>query len=516
MVSRQVGLQDRATAFSTCQGALMGGSNTVELVPRAALLIESLRDIGYSLDTALADIIDNSLTARARMIDIVTRVTPEERWIAIIDDGRGMSRAELLEAMRPGSRSPLEQRAPGDLGRFGLGLKTASFSQCRRLTVYTRQDGITSIARWDLDQVAASDRWIVNLLPDHEPLPMANRVGREGTLVLWEKLDRLPQAAGTVVAQDETNRRLAGAIEHLSLVFHRHISSAREGVRITFNGRRLEPLDPFQIGNPLIIADPKETILIDGHQVEIQACTLPGSGRVTPQEWERQGGREGHLRSQGFYVYRERRLIIHGTWFGLARQVDATKLTRVRVDIPTALDALWRIDVRKANADLPQEARERLRQLIGRVVRHSKRIIAEEPVALSERSRMPVWVRSQVGERISYRVNLEHALFHSFTESLGSDQRRQFAQLVEFAGASLPVMAIRADAEPTPHALAEPVVSDETLLALAARMVASLTNLGFGQADVQAIMREDAVFHARWDRIAPVIWHGGERNYSNE
>ena len=134
-----------------------------EVPPKASVLVESLRDIGYSLHTAVADVIDNSLTAGARTIELHAETHAEVPAIGILDDGTGMTEAELIEAMRPGSRSPLESRPATDLGRFGLGLKTASFSQCRRLNVVTRRAGLTSCAVWDLDTVAARDRWIVEL-----------------------------------------------------------------------------------------------------------------------------------------------------------------------------------------------------------------------------------------------------------------------------------------------------------------------------------------------------------------
>ena len=135
----------------------------LELPPRAGALIESLRDMGYSLRTALADVIDNAITANAREVMILADTRVERPAIGILDDGAGMTRDELLEAMRPGTRNPLEPRHQTDLGRFGLGLKTASFSQCRRLTVLTRRKGRTSCARWDLDTVAETDRWLVEI-----------------------------------------------------------------------------------------------------------------------------------------------------------------------------------------------------------------------------------------------------------------------------------------------------------------------------------------------------------------
>jgi hypothetical protein len=130
--------------------------------PRASNVIEALRDIGYTLGSAVADLIDNSISAEARQIGIRFGFDDERRpWMAILDDGRGMEPAELVEAMRPGGRDPMAPRPGTDLGRFGLGLKTASFSQCRRTTVLTRRNGVQAVRQWDLDLVRSSNRWLL-------------------------------------------------------------------------------------------------------------------------------------------------------------------------------------------------------------------------------------------------------------------------------------------------------------------------------------------------------------------
>ena len=144
---------------------------TADATPHAASLVESLRDIGYSLDTALADIIDNSITAGAKTVQLFADTVGDEPAIALLDDGSGMSESELIEAMRPGSKNPRLSRESKDLGRFGLGLKSASFSQCRRLTVITRKDGVSSGASWDLDRVAETNCWQITMHDD----PAASR-----------------------------------------------------------------------------------------------------------------------------------------------------------------------------------------------------------------------------------------------------------------------------------------------------------------------------------------------------
>ena len=176
--------------------ALPGGVRTREAAPQAAMLIESMRDIDYSLETALADIIDNSITAAASSIRLLVDTTSAEPSLAILDNGIGMTEDELLAAMRPGSRNPLETRDKEDLGRFGLGLKTASFSQCRKLTVASRKNGATCCARWNLDEVARTNKWLVEFFDDFSQVPWIEELGTSGTLVIWETLDRLVEGGG--------------------------------------------------------------------------------------------------------------------------------------------------------------------------------------------------------------------------------------------------------------------------------------------------------------------------------
>ena len=341
----------------------------VEIPPNPSPLIESLRDLGYSLGTALADIIDNSITAGAQKIRIFSNPSADNPMIGILDDGTGMSEAVLVEAMRLGTRSPLEVRDQSDLGRFGLGLKTASFSQCRKLSVMSRVDGVTSCAQWDLDHVARSKKWEMRIPDDPSAIPWSETVGAHGTLVVWENmgLDEGEDADDSDPA--DLVRELDEARSHLELVFHRFLSSepGHSKMDMEFNKLPLEPFDPFHSDHLATQRGPVEFLKVGNQTVRIEPFTLPHHARVSQSQWDHYGGAEGYVRNQGFYVYRERRLIIHGTWFGLARQTELTKLARVRVDIPNSLDQPWKIDVKKASAQLPPSVRDRLRRIIERL-----------------------------------------------------------------------------------------------------------------------------------------------------
>ncbi|MEQ8292225.1 MAG: ATP-binding protein [Roseovarius sp.] len=225
-----------------------------DATPHAASLIEGMRDFGYTLETATADIIDNSITAGALKVEILAETASEEPWIAIIDDGIGMDETELIEAMRPGSRNPLEEREDHDLGRFGLGLKSASFSQCRELTVVSRKAGVTSATTWDLDKVAETNVWAVELEDDLASIPATDHLGETGTIVLWRKLDRLSTGYrnDSTKRAAEINKALSGAERHLRLCFHRYMEGNRPKLRLLLNGRKLAPIDPFAQGHKAV------------------------------------------------------------------------------------------------------------------------------------------------------------------------------------------------------------------------------------------------------------------------
>ncbi len=420
-----------------------------ELAPRASVLIESLRDLGYSLQTAVADVVDNSLTAGATRIDLLADTHGDEPAMAILDDGVGMTRSELLEAMRPGSRSPLEERSSADLGRFGLGLKTASFSQCRRLTVLSRKGGEEACAAWDLDRVARTDRWVVELPRDASRVRWSERLGENGTLVVWENLDRIG-TADRALGQKDLVRQLDETGSHLRFVFHRFLvpgpgSAARRRVVMVLNGTRIEPYDPFHSRHPATQRLPEEVFAYLGAEVRIQPFTLPHRDKVKKGQWREHAGPGGYLKNQGFYLYRNRRLIVHGTWFGLARRQEVTKLARVQVDIPNSLDSAWKIDVRKASAQPPPQVRERLRGIVDRIGAPSKRIFASKGKQLTGQTPLPVWLRVQARDRISYGLNAEHPLVVGFEERLDDGARRDFRRLLDVIGAAVPIGAIYAD-----------------------------------------------------------------------
>ena len=476
---------------------------TVKAAPEAALLIESMRDIGYSLETALADVIDNSITAKATRIDILADLDPSSLRIGILDNGSGMTEPELIAAMKPGSRNPRDVRNPTDLGRFGLGLKTASFSQCRRATVVTRIDGKISAAIWDLDFVAEEEDWLIQMPDDPSSLSWSDQLSETGTLVIWENLDRITDDV-TNIGIERFVKRLDEAREHLELVFHRFLAgeAGLKKIEIRLNGRPLVPFDPFHSSHPATIAEPltPEVIKVGDQAVTIQAFTLPHHKKCTVQEWEHYAGRAGYQKNQGFYVYRQRRLIIHGTWFGLARQMELTKLSRVRIDMPNGLDADWKIDVKKASAQPPHQVRERLRRIIETIGATSKRIYTARGRILVTDSRLPVWNRVQDKNEISYQINSSHPVVAEFVESLSEEQASAFERVVWLFGSSLPMDALFADLGGQPDRVTGSALSDEALGHVVSTTVGKLLESGIKSDEIVPMLKVTEPFRSNWDR----------------
>lgn len=386
---------------------------SINLPPYAPTLIESTRAIGYSLEAAVADIIDNSIAANADKIDIFFFPVDGE-YIAFLDNGDGMDKSEIDVAMQYGSKSPLEIRRLQDLGRFGLGLKTASLSQCRVLTVISKRENTYCARRWDVDYVSQTSDWSLLILEENElescPHFIDLKQLHKGTLVVWQKLDRLK--AGEPDFEQALSQKMALVKEHASLVFHRYLSGEDnlKKLQINLNKQKVEPTDPFLTTKSNQAMD-DEVIMLHGEKMVVRPYILPHASKMTAEELAKLGGKEGLRRKQGFYVYRNKRLLIGGTWFKMMRQSELSKLVRIRVDIPNSLDDLWTLDIKKSSAVPPAEVRMNLKAVIEKMALKSKRTWTVRGKRENDESQMHLWerLRTRNGGYI-YDINKEHPL----------------------------------------------------------------------------------------------------------
>lgn len=340
------------------------------VTPSAARLTGSLRDIGYDFPSAVADIVDNSISAGARRIEIEIKFEGVDSTVLVADDGSGMTAGSLSEALRFGSRSRYGVR---DLGRYGLGLKTASLSQCRVLTVICRRAGgeRTFVRQLDLDLIEEWDEWVI-CDPGRTPTVARARdllVRGFNTVVAWENLDR-------VLPEDRPDggwakRRIEGAAakteRHLAMVFHRFLEGEVESgpIEIVVNGRAVQPWNPFAPEEPAVVdLPPLRFELPVGKQtgnVSLKRYVLPPRNAFSSQEqWERMSGPLKWNRQQGLYVYRADRLVQWGGWAGVRAIDEHTKLARVALDFGTDLDAIFNINVAKMRVALPSELKQML------------------------------------------------------------------------------------------------------------------------------------------------------------
>jgi Histidine kinase-, DNA gyrase B-, and HSP90-like ATPase len=376
------------------------------VIPSAARLMTSLRDIGYDLPSAIADLIDNSIDAGATTVQITVGRTGGASFIRIADDGCGMTDKVLDEAMRYGSRRAYEAT---DLGKFGLGLKTASLSQCRRLTVASRTtpSGRIRIRRWDLDHVRSRDAWELERLLPSECAPYLLQPLRDspGTVVLWEKLDRILAYARV---DGEHARRALGALsdsvaEHLAMVFHRFLSARAAGKRrlnIIFNGEPLAPWDPFARAERLTQKLPAQRLHVEHrgkqHALVVRPHVLPSQAQFSgPEAHALAAGPKKWNRQQGFYIYRADRMIQSGGWNRLRTTDEHSKLARIAIDVPAGLEELFQINVAKMRVVLPDAVRPQLSALAAGVVTlaqeaYRRRLRLIEGVGLDEATDVPL------------------------------------------------------------------------------------------------------------------------------
>lgn len=439
------------------------------LPPSASSLSASMRDLGYSLETAIADLIDNSISAGATSVDILCDLTRESPTLAIVDNGNGMNTDGLISAMKHGSTSPKEKRDPHDLGRFGLGLKTASFSQCRQMTVASSQNSKTVAAEWNLNLVDHLDDWLILVLDDDEisELPFVDIMESEGTIVIWRELDRLFEDEKGQRRDEIVNEKLDVVEKHLALVFHRFLSGGIKGrkkLKITINGHTVEAFDPFCRQNPATQLLPEEIVRVDGELVQMQPYILPHHSRLTAKEFDFYQNRSDFISNQGAYIYRSGRLMAWGDWFRLIPKGEATKLARVQIDFPNSLDESWTIDIKKSRARPPRPVRDRLRQIISKISGRSTSVHRGRGKKLFEEVEAPVWERYADQGSIRYAVNKEHPLVQRLSASIEFDISDRLALLLDSISSALPIEMIYSDFSTNPRDIDQIVISDDMVV----------------------------------------------------
>ena len=404
--------------------------------------IKTLMRIGYTLNSAVSDVIDNSITAGANNIEVYAPPGMDEPIISVLDDGCGMDLDELTDNMRIGCKDPEEERQKGDLGRFGSGMKTASFSQARQLTVVTRKQGCPLVAaRWDIDKVEQTDSWSLEIFHADEVAGIEglndNFLQDSGTQIIWSKLTCLEKGSHAQDHDLELAHRLAELKAYISLHFHRFMSGSDKRL-FRLNNTVIEPVDPFMTGEKGYQEGPSEKLRCKGGHIAIQTHVLPHFKIMDPERLEELGGADGITQGQGLYIYREKRLISAGDWLGMARNSQLGALARVQVDIPSSLDNDWSTDVKKASLQMPPRVKRELKKFLADPVKRSKRIHKYKGKLDTANKFWKINEDENTGV-ITYQIDSENNVLSALVEKCNADERRLLIDYLKQLAASLPI-----------------------------------------------------------------------------
>lgn len=425
-------------------------------IPQADTLMGSMRSMGYSFEAAIADIIDNSISANCSVVKLYFPLeATDELVVGILDDGEGMSADYLFEAMRYGSTDSELERQANDLGRFGLGMKAASLSQCRILTVVSLHEGLLCSYSWDFNYIQKSKQWIVKELSQEEikALPYVDSLieFQHGTLVLWQDFDVLEKSSGGLVYDALVDLKDIVA-NNLALIFHNFLSArGKDKVKMYVNKEKIKPMDPFLESHPKTTTKKERSIAIrdskgNERQIWVKPYILPFATDLNAEHRRLIGGIETLRVKQGFYVYRNNRLIIWGTWFGMKPRSELTKNARVRVDIPNSLDDIWSIDIKKQIASIPKQIQRQLRQ----TVLEAMEISVKKQTHRGRRENVDdidyIWDRMEGRDRtFYYQINRENKVFQMVRERMSEDDYTLLEILVKEIEQNLPTQQIYID-----------------------------------------------------------------------
>jgi hypothetical protein len=416
--------------------------NQIPAIPDAAPLLYSLRSVGYTVEAAIADIVDNSITAKATEINIDFKWKENLAYISLRDNGYGMDEDSLHQAMKIGSKNPMNTRSSDDLGRFGIGLKTAAFSLCKRLTVGSKVSGTNRlyVRVWDIDNVMNSNKWE---LFDDSSTPawqdaLKNFEGNnQGTLVVLEKLDWFITETYNEDSSGRFWHRIADVEKHLSMVFHRFLAGEND-FRILINGKKVNPWDPFLRSSLATQEFREEFFEYDSKSVRAHVFILPHHSKLTIKEYEEAGGPYGWLEQQGFYVYRNKRLIVPGTWFKMLRKNEPSQLARIQLDLSSDMDFEWNIDVKKSMATSPSMLRDSIRRIALVAQEASRRVYYYRGAIINQQIKVEdndaIWEQTSIRGRTFFRINRSHPLLKSVYSELQNDKVKRlntFIGLVE-------------------------------------------------------------------------------------
>ena len=435
--------------------------------------IKTLMRIGYTMSSAVSDILDNSITANSINIEIHSFPGLQEPNISILDDGHGMSSTELIHNMKIGCKDPSDDRLRGDLGRFGSGMKTASFSQARKLTVISKQEGQPICAAvWDIDHIEYENTWCLEILEEDEikshPLLLLDSSKGQGTQVIWEKLTCLNKTNHSLDDEIIMSSNLSELSDYIALHFHKFMEGKNKR-SFMINGRKLEGIDPFMSRSQGYQEGRSEKLRCKGGYIEITTHVLPHFNRMEAKPLERLGGANGIVQNQGLYIYRENRLINAGGWLGLAKTSQLGALARVEVNVPSSLDKDWSTDVKKSSLQLPPRIKKELRKFLSDPIKRSKRVYRYRGKK-DEANKYWDIQENENDKTISYQVSAENIVLNEIFKILSKEQKTSLIKYLGQLSENLPLNHIYQKMSESPREIDQENVTDALLESIMSRV----------------------------------------------
>jgi hypothetical protein len=422
-----------------------------EASPNPDYLIKSIAEQGYSLETSLADLMDNSISAEANKIEVLIDFDSEPFKLFLADNGQGMTEEELSKNMQFPSNSPEDSRSNSDLGRFGLGMKTASFSQTRKFTVLSKKKNETKYngRTWDVDFlkdngwkiIVNSDEEVARLMYQYNQLSSSFLKGfdnyKPNTIVIWEGLYKFENYLQKGNRKDSLKREITEVTsDYLALVFHRFMEKDSNPLRIRINNTIVSPFNPFpEEEKDFRQIEPKQSsfrsdvIKIEGYILPSRAIseTKKGLNKWTTKH-------RGLMDMEGLYIYRANRIILFGGWNGIIKKAPRLQLARLRVEVGNSVDHLLHLNVAKSQIVVPHELRNAFEDYI-----HELKIEAEREYynrgirkfsGTKSQNHIQLFERSYSNKGSILEVNNNFPLVKNLQESLNKKQNSQLNLLL--------------------------------------------------------------------------------------
>ncbi len=427
------------------------GKKTHEKTPHAKMLLIALRSVGYTNETAIADILDNSVSGAATEIELY--FDWDNRRMIIADNGFGMDYQELMDAMEIGSADPNEMRPSEDLGRFGLGMKTAAFSMAKNLLVISKKNSIVSNAEWNLDTVADKDEWRISeydasemsvILESVNPYTQYNN-WEQGTLIIISELDRLIDEANIEKSKKNFYKMIRKIKSHIAITFHRFMEE--DELKISVNGNEIEPWNPFWIQSPSTMELAREELFDGKNEVIVEPYILPHKNKFNSEdEYKDAAGAKDWRGHQGFYVYRNRRLLVYGTWFGKFKKEPAYNLARIKLDMSADSDFEWNIDIKKSKATLPVAIEEQITQIAFLAIEKSVAVYNSRGVynrknTANNTSLKYVWEqRKNISGNYMFYLNKKHPMLLKILSEMDENAQKELKTYLSLIESYSPTM----------------------------------------------------------------------------